>query len=309
MLIAKYKRMLLLHLAFFAMVISGCKKKDDIFIPESPVFQKYEYASPLTKSIVDRVNLIQRVTADTLTTIAPGVKQTTINYVDYDNKPMRLFIMEVDLAQSRIKLKAGTPNNATQYAKQTVSEMAVKHDAPNNRVLAAVNGDFFLASSEPQSLLYKNGTAVKPYSALCALCTGLAIDNQGNPLIVSKDRTMDATTIREAVGGYHWLIRDGERVAQGDPSIEPRTAVGVTSDKKVYFVVVDGRLATYSNGMSFGQLSNVYYALGVKDAINLDGGGSSTLVVKEGAGWQIKNRPSDGSPRAVANAWLIVDTQ
>ncbi|MEJ7827831.1 MAG: phosphodiester glycosidase family protein, partial [Segetibacter sp.] len=85
------------------------------------------------------------------------------------------------------------------------------------------------------------------------------------------------------------------------------TAVGVTSNKLVYFVVVDGRKADYSNGMSFAQLSDVFFALGVKDAINLDGGGSSTLVVREGAAFKVKNRPSDGAERAVANGLTIVE--
>jgi len=56
-------------------------------------------------------------------------------------------------------------------------------------------------------------------------------------------------------------------------------------------------------------LSEVFFALGVKDAINMDGGGSSTLVVKEGSEWKVKNKPSDGTQRPVANAWTIVSTQ
>ncbi|MEJ7828321.1 MAG: phosphodiester glycosidase family protein, partial [Segetibacter sp.] len=65
-----------------------------------------------------------------------------------------------------------------------------------------------------------------------------------------------------------------------------------------------------SNGISFSQLSDMFFALGVKDAINMDGGGSTTLVVKEGASWAVKNRPSDnGTQRAVANGWTIVSTQ
>ncbi|HVK97921.1 MAG TPA: phosphodiester glycosidase family protein [Flavisolibacter sp.] len=299
----------ILFLGSFLFIFSGCEKKP-ITIPDSPVFQKYTYASPLSKKIVDRVSLVKTVVADTLVTLAPGVTQTTLNYLDYSDKPMRLFILEVDLNNPRIKIKAGTPNNANTYGRQTVTDIAIRSDAPNNRVIAAVNGDYFNPTTgEPQSILYKNGVAIKPVSALCALCTFLSIDKQGNPMIVSKDMTIDPTTIQDAVGGFHWLIRNGQRVTQGDPSIEPRTAVGVTTDKKVYFVVIDGRLATYSNGMNFGQLSHVFFALGVKDAINMDGGGSSTLVVKEGAGWAIKNRPSDGVPRTVANAWLIVDTQ
>jgi len=297
-------------LAFLSITFSACLKRDEIVVPEPPVFQRYTYASPLSKKVVDNVNLVKRVVADTLVELAPGVKQTTLNYVDYADKPMRLFILEVDLNNPRIKLKAGTPNNATAYGRQTVTDMATRHDAANNRVIAALNGDFFNGTTgEPQSVAYKNGTAIKPLTALCTLCTFLAIDNQGNPSIISKERTIDATTIREAVGGYHWLIRDSARVTQGDPSIEPRTAVGVTKNKMVYFVVVDGRLASYSNGMSFADLSNVYAALGVKDAINLDGGGSTTFAVKDGSTWKVRNRPSDGTQRTVANAWLVVDTQ
>jgi exopolysaccharide biosynthesis protein len=297
-------------LAFLALSFSGCLKRDAVVVPESPVFQRYTYASPLSKKLVDNVNLVKQVVADTLVELVPGVRQTTLNYLDYADKPMRLFILEVDLNNPRIKLKAGTPNNGTAYGKQTVTDMAMRHDAPNNRVIAAFNGDFFNSTTgEPQSVTYKNGTAIKPLTALCNLCTFLAVDNQGNPSIVSKERTIDATTIREAVGGYHWLIRDSARVTQGDQSVEPRTAVGVTKSKVVYFVVVDGRLASYSNGMSFAHLSNVFAALGVMDAINLDGGGSTTFAAKDGGSWQVKNRPSDGTQRSVANAWLVVDTQ
>lgn len=304
------KRIRLLCVSFVTLAFSACLKRDEIVVPESTVFQRYAYTSPLSKKVVDNVNLVKTLVADTLVELAPGVKQTTLSYIDYADKPMRLFILEVDLNNPRIKLKAGTPNNGTTYGKQTVTDIAMRHDAPNNRVIAALNGDFFNGTTgEPQSVVYKNGTAIKPVSALCALCTFLAVDNQGNPSIVSKERTIDATIIREAVGGYHWLVKDSAKVTQGDPSIEPRTAVGVTMNKVVYFVVVDGRVATYSNGMSFAQLSNVFAALGVKDAINLDGGGSTTLAVKDGASWAVKNRPSDGMQRTVGNAWLVVDTQ
>ncbi len=61
--------------------------------------------------------------------------------------------------------------------------------------------------------------------------------------------------------------------------------------------------------MSFSQLSEMYFALGVNDAINMDGGGSTTLVLKEGAAFTVKNKPSAGSERAVANAWTIVDVR
>jgi exopolysaccharide biosynthesis protein len=293
----------------FVAIIAGCEKKSAI-IPDSPVFQKYTYASALSKKVVDKVNLVKTVVADTLVELAPGVKQTILNYIGYDDKPATIHVLEVDLNNPRIKLKAGTPNNSNAFSKQVVADIALAQDKPNNRVIAAINGDFFnTATGEPQSILFKNGTAVKPYYKLCALCTFLSIDDAGKATIAAKDKVVDTTKIKDAIGGYQVLIKDTVRVTQGDLSVEPRSAVGVTAGNVVYFVVVDGRQPSYSNGMSFAQLSNVYSALGVKDAINLDGGGSTTLVVKDGTGWKVRNRPSDGVPRPVANAWTIVDTQ
>lgn len=299
------------HITALIFVLIGCKA-EKVFIPESPIITNQTYKSPLTKKITDKVNLVKRVVADTLTEIAPGVKQTTISYIDYADRPMRLFIVEADLNNPNITIKAGTPNNRTQFAKQIVSDIARTQDTAGSRVLVAINGDYFnVTSGEPQSILYKNGVAVKQLFRLCALCTFLSIDKTGIPSIVSKDRVplIDSTKIQNAVGGFHWLVRDSAKVVQGDPSIEPRTAVGVAANRVVYFVVIDGRKSDYSNGMSFGQLSDVFFALGVKDAINLDGGGSSTLVVKEGTAFQVKNRPSDGMERPVANAITIVSTQ
>ena len=80
----------------------------------------------------------------------------------------------------------------------------------------------------------------------------------------------------------------------------------VTKQHQLFLLFVS---RTYSNGMSFAQLTNVFMALGVKDAINMDGGGSSTLVIREGSNFAVKNSPSGGVQRAVANAWTIVDTQ
>ena len=312
MFIKKYLRTGFFGLVIFVFMISGCKR-ENITVPDSPLFATKNFASPLTQQIVNSVNLVKTVLADTLKELAPGVKQTTIRYIDYSNLPIALYILEVDLTNPRIKIKAGTPNNNNAFSTQVVSGIASTQDGVGNKVLAAVNGDYFgiagLPLGEPQSILYKNTIGIKPMYKLCTLCTYLSVDDMGKAAIGTKTRGIDSLRIKEAVGGFHLLVQDSARVNQGDPSIEPRTAVGVKAGNIVYFVVVDGRQPAYSIGMSFAQLTNVFMALGVKEAINLDGGGSTTLVVKEGANFAIKNRPSGGVERAVANAWTIVDTQ
>ena len=151
---------ILFSFAFFLAIIGGCDKKSAV-IPDSPVFQKYTYASSLSRKVVDKVNLVKTVVADTLIDLAPGVKQTILNFIGYDDKPTTIHILEVDLNNPRIKLKAGTPNNSNAFSKQVVTDIALAQDKPNNRVIAAINGDFYnTTTGEPQSILFKNGTAV-----------------------------------------------------------------------------------------------------------------------------------------------------
>ena len=82
----------------------------------------------------------------------------------------------------------------------------------------------------------------------------------------------------------------------------PRTAVGVRPDGTVLLLVADGRNSEAA-GLSMLELQQVMVALGCRDAINLDGGGSTELVVKG----NVVNSPSDGRERPIADALLIVE--
>lgn len=83
----------------------------------------------------------------------------------------------------------------------------------------------------------------------------------------------------------------------------PRTAVGWSQDgKKIYLLVVDGRRTDYSTGTTTGQLGTILKALGAYTGVNLDGGGSSCMVVNG----EVKNRSSDASERAVGNGLIVL---
>lgn len=115
--------------------------------------------------------------------------------------------------------------------------------------------------------------------------------------------------IWNAVGG-HALLRDGKLQAHTsyDKTVpDPRTAVGWSPDgDTIYLVCVDGRQAGYSAGMTVQELAAFFKSLGVRDAINLDGGGSTALAISDGAGGaRLLNRPIDqrfpGKERYIAN--------
>lgn len=81
----------------------------------------------------------------------------------------------------------------------------------------------------------------------------------------------------------------------------PRTAVGITATGGVVLAVVDGRQPRLSVGLTLPETATFMQELGAQSALNLDGGGSSTMVI-EG---QVVNRPSDGRERPVNNALLV----
>ncbi len=82
----------------------------------------------------------------------------------------------------------------------------------------------------------------------------------------------------------------------------PRTAMGLSADRRTfYLVVVDGR-STRSDGMYGTELAKVMETAGAWNAVNLDGGGSSTFWLR---GEGVLNEPSDGSSRSVANHWGV----
>lgn len=111
----------------------------------------------------------------------------------------------------------------------------------------------------------------------------------------------------ETLGGNPVLIRDGEiawnNVRGTHPMFRrhPRTGVGLRKDGKVLLVTVDGR-RRHSRGMTMVAFARLMKSLGAKWALNLDGGGSTTMVVRG----KVVNRPSDGYQRAVGSALLVV---
>lgn len=87
----------------------------------------------------------------------------------------------------------------------------------------------------------------------------------------------------------------------GHPTVRaPRTLIGQKEDKTVVMVVVDGRTA-YSRGVNIYQSADIMFRLGCKWAFNLDGGGSSEMIVND----NIVNHPSDGRERRIGTAFVV----
>ncbi|MDQ2986640.1 MAG: phosphodiester glycosidase family protein [Armatimonadota bacterium] len=136
-----------------------------------------------------------------------------------------------------------------------------------------------------------------------ALYSGLTYEFQ-----IKVTGQIDWASVKEAIGGGPRLVKNGspsvprdyERFAASYNARHPRSAIGYTASKEVILLVVDGR-SSVSKGLTLDELASLMAKLGCVDAMNLDGGGSTTLVL----GGTVLNRPSDGGLRGVANALLL----
>jgi exopolysaccharide biosynthesis protein len=142
-----------------------------------------------------------------------------------------------------------------------------------------------------------------------------SIAKRGGSLRVTTSLVPKRGTLRTVIGGWPRIVRAGRSVAQDADVVEgtftrfssarhPRTAVGFSKDSAtLYLVTVDGRRESDS-GMSLAELADAMIHLGAYDAMNFDGGGSTTMVIDG----KVVNHPSDQSgERPVGSALLVVE--
>lgn len=120
-------------------------------------------------------------------------------------------------------------------------------------------------------------------------------------------RTADDQKIHAAINGRQLLVVDGvaQKASQGNNvPAAPRTALGFSQDgRRMFLLSADGRQAAFAEGLGLDELATMMVELGAYSAVNLDGGGSTTILAREpgGSTAQLENRPSDGAERSVPN--------
>ncbi|WP_169720733.1 phosphodiester glycosidase family protein [Arenibacter certesii] len=170
--------------------------------------------------------------------------------------------------------------------------------AINNRAVAAINGSYFDTKNGGSTVFFKKAGEIKNETRSgfnwYRENAGLGIDAAGKISIIRKPASgwRDVEGESLLVSGP-LLMMDGEILSQDDNKFNnnrhPRTAIGVTADNRILAVVVDGR-ASQAQGASVEEMAIIMEALGCRDAMNLDGGGSSTAWVKN---YGVVNYPSD----------------
>lgn len=170
------------------------------------------------------------------------------------------------------------------------------------------------------------GGVISDYVVDVAACTEGSMERQGGVVLSATPATDEATQLLallpgtemrlrwalgwddtfDVIGGGPVLVQDGAIVVDPCTSAfcrrNPRTAIGWTANGRVLLVVIDGRRPKWSVGASLSELARIMRDLGAIRAMNLDGGGSSTMWVDG----EVVNKPSDGAERLVTTAVLVL---
>jgi exopolysaccharide biosynthesis protein len=124
----------------------------------------------------------------------------------------------------------------------------------------------------------------------------------GTLLELSTATTPSLRNVHTSISGGPPLVVSGKAIKiKNETERHPRAAFG-WNDKYYFFMVVDGRRAGISDGMTLSELGNELAWWGCTDAMNLDGGGSAMLW----ADGKIRNQPSENRERPTANALVVV---
>ena len=170
-----------------------------------------------------------------------------------------------------------------------------------------------MSTGEPSGLLVMNGVVYQDING-----SGFfGILKDGTAVIGTKEDYLNTYKgqVAEGIAGFGtMLVENGQicvsRKENHTSDRASRTAVGITRTGKVVFMVLDGRQEPWSCGGSWEEIAQIMLEAGCVNAINLDGGGSTTYIAKQEGATELSvtSRPSDGAARSVSTSLIMVST-
>lgn len=233
------------------------------------------------------------LTADELraTVSQPFEGVTHYHILKTEPRTLNIHILEIDPAAPGIRFTT-TPSNGDQpgdVVHQRTRDFVAEHG-----MQIGINANFSAYVSGPNmNLLNIAASNGDVYSPFYAGWPGINIteDNRIDlvtpvpenvshepPHFYSGFDPVQDVPLYNTIGGNELILHNGEVIATWADGLHPRTAAGVTADGKLLLFTVDGRNTGQSQGMSTTEVAHVLKEYGALHAINLDGGGSTTLV-------------------------------
>jgi|GEM_PF-556286 len=247
-----------------------------------------------TQAVADALQWVrQPVSRRVVATAGTTMK---LEHLTYDQKrPIRIWLIEIDASVPGVSFVATEPQprkgedgrqfetlceTTLAFAERTGAQLAI-----NTSAFGPGRGSALQPMDVAGFAAYEGNVYSKPVQDYGAMF----IDKDGS--IRLKAPPLEDDGVWHAISGFRMLLDDGKPAvkdhvfATSFGNINPRTAVGVDrTGRKLWIVVADGRQRERTLGMTLPELAAVFQWVGAWDALNLDGGGSSTLVMQDGTG-------------------------
>ena len=204
-------------------------------------------------------------------------------------RPMVIHVVTIDLRQKGLSFLV-TPGEAKE--KLPLQARTTSQFLQEFELQLAINGDGFTPwqANGPLDYYPHAGDRVKP-NGLAASRGVVYAQSTGSVPVLYLARNNKAAfnsptgKIYNAISGDRMLVEVGRPVARQTGPPEPRTAIGLDkSGRRLILVLVDGRQPGYSEGATLAELAKILIDYGAVTAMNLDGGGSTTLVIQDADG-------------------------
>jgi hypothetical protein len=211
--------------------------------------------------------------------------------------------LRVDLTDPNIALF--TTPHCSGCGLETVSEYT-SHFLEQYGLQVAINGGFYSSSSGPSDtalgtaedvygLAMCQGAVVSPADNLSYAATLLFTANNLACFLPTNSPATNTGAFYTAISGNHALLVHGVNLGTVSPNdLDPRTALGLSQDRRyLYLMTLDGRQPGWSDGADFHDTAEWLLRFGAADGINVDGGGSTTMVMADCQGGAVRlNRSS-----------------
>lgn len=258
------------------------------------------------------------------------VRVTTLAETVADG-PQRIFVARIDLRDPSVELRvSGSAAPRTGDPEGTEARLtSVPEWADRVGATLAINANFFarLAGAPSRWTAGQPVALVGPSVSEGRIVSHANRKGLGHPalLVTRKRQARIKCALEKDLAGQDDVVAGvsdaetrgcllaengknrGEKASASLRARHPRTAAGLTRDRReLILVVVDGRQPGWSIGMTLSELGDLMLRLGAHNAVNLDGGGSSSFLYRPAGGAALTNRPSDGSWRPVASQLGVV---
>ena len=226
-------------------------------------------------------------------------------------------IVTVDLTCKNIDIYITPPDKSDKQnplRARTTSSFAKEFE-----VQVAINGDGFTPWYSNNLISYYPhvGDPIKPNGFAASRAKEYG-ESKGPTLFINSKKLASFgfanRKVYNAISGQSWLVKDKSPVPDlNDTRTAPRTAIGLDGPgSRIIMIVVDGRQPFYSDGVTVQEMAELMIYYGGDNAINLDGGGSSTLVIQDPItkDYKVMNSPIDsgipGRERPVGNHFGVI---